>query len=195
MTEQINFSLSQLSLQSTGSAGEEDWDRSMQLQSEPELDRRTPRNSVVFPGNTDNSGEGDTGDAPGRTHGQSTGGGKPKRTLSELLRLHAANGPDGTFSPEEANRVAEVLGQWINSSSSPYESEDDFFTPHSILTFDHEAKVQALPVNHDRDAKAPVVSSSDPSNHPRLSSCWPPDIYIPSNVATIYDVSRRYDLS
>ncbi|KAI0341477.1 hypothetical protein BDW22DRAFT_308599 [Trametopsis cervina] len=62
----------------------------------------------------------------------SAGSVKSKRTLSELLRLHAERGTDVNFSPEEADRVAEVLGQWINSSSSPYEADDDFFSqPHS----------------------------------------------------------------
>jgi hypothetical protein len=50
-----------------------------------------------------------------------------KRTLSELLKLHAEKGTDVHFSAEEAARLEEVLGQWINSGSSPYEGEDDFF--------------------------------------------------------------------
>ncbi|KAF8491886.1 hypothetical protein F5888DRAFT_1807154 [Russula emetica] len=51
-----------------------------------------------------------------------------KRTLSELLKLHAEKGTDVHFTSEEANRLEDLLGQWINSSSSPYEGEDDFFT-------------------------------------------------------------------
>lgn len=71
-----------------------------------------------------------------------------KRTLSELLKLHAEKGTDVHFSAEEAARLEEVLGQWvsvlqwsrcsisvmtvhcfrkINSGPSPYEGEDDFF--------------------------------------------------------------------
>ncbi|KAF8271866.1 hypothetical protein EI94DRAFT_1656918, partial [Lactarius quietus] len=50
-----------------------------------------------------------------------------KRTLSELLKLHAEKGTDVHFSAEEATRLEEVLGQWINSGPSPYEGEDDFF--------------------------------------------------------------------
>ncbi|KJA21533.1 hypothetical protein HYPSUDRAFT_187267 [Hypholoma sublateritium FD-334 SS-4] len=73
----------------------------------------TPRNSVVFPG---------PGDLLGKTKG--------RRTLSELLRLHSEKGCEGRFSADEASRIADVLGQWINSSSSPYEpAEDDFFLP------------------------------------------------------------------
>ncbi|KAI0305148.1 hypothetical protein B0F90DRAFT_1815394 [Multifurca ochricompacta] len=59
------------------------------------------------------------------------GGRNGKRTLSELLKLHAEKGTDVHFTTEEATRLEEVLGQWINASSSPYEGEDDFFTrPH-----------------------------------------------------------------
>ncbi|KAH9831151.1 uncharacterized protein C8Q71DRAFT_715759 [Rhodofomes roseus] len=114
-TQQVNLSMSQLSLNSNGSASEaEDWDRSMNL------DTQTPRNSVAFPGGE--GGEGEAAAALGR--GQD---GKSKRTLSELLKLHAEKGKDVAFSPEEASRIAEVLGQWINSGPSPYEGEDDFF--------------------------------------------------------------------
>ncbi|GJE86665.1 hypothetical protein PsYK624_027460 [Phanerochaete sordida] len=52
-----------------------------------------------------------------------------KRTLSELLKLHAENGKDLDLSADEANQLAEVLGRWINSESSPFEGEDTFFTP------------------------------------------------------------------
>ncbi|KAI0938788.1 hypothetical protein AcV5_000392 [Taiwanofungus camphoratus] len=122
-TEQVNLSLSQLSLHSAGSTSEvEDWDRSMNLQSGPEaLDSHTPRNSVAFPADVGVEGGGE--DTPGRGRGAGA-----KRTLSELLKLHAEKGTDVTFSQEEASRIAEVLGQWINSGPSPYESEDDFFT-------------------------------------------------------------------
>jgi hypothetical protein len=36
-----------------------------------------------------------------------------KRTLSELLKLHAEKGKDLDLSPEEASAVAEVLGRWV----------------------------------------------------------------------------------
>lgn len=36
-----------------------------------------------------------------------------KRTLSELLKLHAEKGTDVHFSVEEASRLEEVLGQWV----------------------------------------------------------------------------------
>ncbi|KAL1748764.1 hypothetical protein HDZ31DRAFT_28944 [Schizophyllum fasciatum] len=74
-----------------------------------------PRNSVAFPGNADEHA------TPGkRVEGKG-------RSLSELLRLHAEKGTDCNFTPEEAKQVGEMLGQWINASSSPYEGEDDFF--------------------------------------------------------------------
>ena len=37
-----------------------------------------------------------------------------KRTLSELLKLHAEKGTDVHFSAEEASRLEEVLGQWVS---------------------------------------------------------------------------------
>ncbi|KAH9940694.1 hypothetical protein B0H21DRAFT_754101 [Amylocystis lapponica] len=89
----------------------------LNLESQPDV--RTPRNSVAFPVN----GEADAQHTP--RPGEDTRG---KRTLSELLKLHAEKGTDVTFSQEEASRIAEVLGQWINSGPSPYEAEDDFFT-------------------------------------------------------------------
>ncbi|KAJ6617564.1 hypothetical protein B0H10DRAFT_1627289, partial [Mycena sp. CBHHK59/15] len=123
-SDEVDFSMSQLSLSSNGSQSE-DWDRSLSLDgSEPPsphsksrpLASTTPRNSVVFPGD----------DAtPGRS--APANGEKGKRSLSELLRLHAEKGTDCRFSAEEAARVADVLRDWINAGSSPYEDEDDFF--------------------------------------------------------------------
>ncbi|KAH9974038.1 hypothetical protein BGW80DRAFT_1171126, partial [Lactifluus volemus] len=54
-----------------------------------------------------------------------------KRTLSELLKLHAEKGTNVHFTQEEAARLEEVLGQWINSGSSPYEDDDEFFSRSS----------------------------------------------------------------
>ncbi|KAH8998099.1 hypothetical protein EDB92DRAFT_1837924 [Lactarius akahatsu] len=47
------------------------------------------------------------------------GGRAGKRTLSELLKLHAEKGTDVHFSAEEAARVEEVLGQWVRVLRSP----------------------------------------------------------------------------
>jgi len=116
MVDHLHVSLSQLSLSSSSSQNE-DWDRSIHDDSNPRPS--TPRNSVTFPG-----------DAGGR-HEEGTPRkdvGNGRRTLSDLLKMHAEKGTDVTFSPEEASRLADVLGQWINSGCSPYESEDDFFS-------------------------------------------------------------------
>ncbi|KAF9475720.1 hypothetical protein BDN70DRAFT_923795 [Pholiota conissans] len=113
-----------------------------------------PRNSVAFPGPADRyppsfspgrttrfstgarSGEGESDgedDGPGAEEGEDGEGRKGKRTrrtLSALLRLHSERGADGgagRFTEAEAARIADVLGQWINSSSSPYESAADDF--------------------------------------------------------------------
>ncbi|KAI1798144.1 hypothetical protein LXA43DRAFT_978943 [Ganoderma leucocontextum] len=117
MASEVDLSMSQLSLTSSDT---EDWDRSMSSDADPNH-ANTPRNSVSFPGH------GGADESAFSQHG-SLGRGAGKRTLSELLQLHAEKGTDVNFTPEEAGRVAEVLGQWINSASSPYEGEDDFFT-------------------------------------------------------------------
>lgn len=39
-----------------------------------------------------------------------------KRTLSELLKLHAEKGKDIDMSADEASAVAEVLGRWVRFS-------------------------------------------------------------------------------
>jgi hypothetical protein len=103
--EDLSRSMSTLSLHSESSA--EDWDRSLSMDGDdPDpsavAPRTTPRNSVVFP----------AGAADDATPGaKSKAGGK--RSLSELLRLHAEKGTDVTFSPEEATRVADVLRDWV----------------------------------------------------------------------------------
>ncbi|KAG7085623.1 hypothetical protein E1B28_003172 [Marasmius oreades] len=121
MSTSNDFSMSKLSLNSD-SESTEDWDRSMSQdsqssQSSPDnSEPKTPRNSVVFPRN----GNGETESTP-------CTGGRQKRSLSELLRLHAEKGTECSMSPEEAERLGDVLGEWINASFSPYEGEDDFF--------------------------------------------------------------------
>ena len=50
-------------------------------------------------------------DVPPAPHGSRTGSGK--RTLSELLKLHAEKGTNVHFTQEEATRLGEVLGQWV----------------------------------------------------------------------------------
>jgi len=128
-----NLSLSTLSLNSTGSDSQnEDWDRFLEITDEDmtsentlsPLARTTPRNSVVFPADETPGRIVKTGGGHGR---DGSVDGKGKRTLSELMKMHAERGTNCQFSVEEASRVADVLGQWINASSSPYESEDDFF--------------------------------------------------------------------
>lgn len=95
----------------------EDWDRSENDIILPQTPQ-APRNSVLFPG----EGAQDDYSSPG-----ASGSGKG-RSLSELIRFHAEKGTDVTFNLEEATRVADVLKQWINSGTSPYEGEDDFFS-------------------------------------------------------------------
>ncbi|KAH9990967.1 hypothetical protein BJV74DRAFT_757650, partial [Russula compacta] len=84
---------------------------------------------IVFPSHGGGAAHDDNPDAstpdPSLSH---RGGRSGKRTLSELLKLHAEKGTNVHFTTEEAARLEEVLGQWINSSSSPYEGEDEFFT-------------------------------------------------------------------
>lgn len=127
---------------------------------------------------------------------------KGKRSLSELLRLHAEKGTDVKFSAEEALRVADVLGQWvrirysdiyilfrmnhfcsygyyarpyarslitaflqINSGSSPYEGEDDFFARSQD---DLSLPAKRLPTHEPnvrpRGQSESVVNSRPPSS-------------------------------
>lgn len=100
------LSMSQLSLNSSDT---EDWDRSMSSDLDPNS-TKTPRNSVSFPGNGGADEDSGSRDDP-------LGRGAGKRTLSELLKLHAEKGTDVNFTPEEASRVAEVLGQWVSRAN------------------------------------------------------------------------------
>lgn len=119
------FTLSSLSLLSES----EDWDRSesdrISVSAPPPNGHGSsssgtmPRNPVAFPFHELSS-------AQGCVSRLGTGAGAG-RSLSELMRLHAEKGTDVSFTPEEASRVADVLKQWINSGTSPYEGEDDFF--------------------------------------------------------------------
>ncbi|KIY63973.1 hypothetical protein CYLTODRAFT_359157, partial [Cylindrobasidium torrendii FP15055 ss-10] len=90
----------------------DDWDKSMSQNG----------SSVAFPGTGDDSSTLEEGGKDG------------KRTLSELLRIHAEKGTEVKFTQEEANRLGDVLGQWINAGSSPYEGEDDFFSKDDLST-------------------------------------------------------------
>ncbi|KZV60848.1 hypothetical protein PENSPDRAFT_593605 [Peniophora sp. CONT] len=95
----------------------EDWDRSV-ADIEPGVAGSA---RVAFPTNGADEARVPTRDA------QAGRGADGKRTLSELLKLHAEKGTDVHFTPEEAAKLEEVLGQWINSGLSPYEGDDDFF--------------------------------------------------------------------
>jgi len=125
MSVKESFTLSSLSL------GSDDWDRSEGdiNPSSITFNRRTlnttPRNSVVFPRDGVEDTPGRSGSCPG-----GKGKGKDGRSLSELMRLHAEKGTDVSFSAEEVSQVADLLKQWINSGTSPYEDEDegDFFS-------------------------------------------------------------------
>ncbi len=88
----------------------EDWDH---LES-PTIDSPTASapSRVAFPSH----GAADDSPVPrALPHGGRAG----KRTLSELLKLHAEKGTDVHFSVEEAARLEEVLGQWVSVARSP----------------------------------------------------------------------------
>ncbi|KAK7678670.1 hypothetical protein QCA50_018251 [Cerrena zonata] len=150
MADPLGQSLSQLSI-SSSTLQVDDWDRSMS--EDPESATGNKPNTVSFPGNDEEQSS------------TPVAGGKGKRTLSELLKLHAEKGTDVNFTAEEATRVAEVLGQWINSSSSPYEGEDDFFSrPHSqddISVAQRSVSGASTPLNgRPRGQSESVVKSS-----------------------------------
>lgn len=105
MPETLDRSLSSLSL---NSVPEDDWDRSLS-DAQENAPTTTPRNSIVFPV------EDTPGKSSGYTHTEnaSVQDDKGNRTLSELLRLRSEKDSKGNFSPEEAARIADVLGQWV----------------------------------------------------------------------------------
>jgi len=97
---------------------------------------------VVFP----SQGGGDDNDASAPPEGGRSG----KRTLSELLKLHAEKGTNVHCTTEEAARLEESLGRWINSCSSPYEGEDDFFarSPDDSIVLVHHSSTFHCIVGH-----------------------------------------------
>ena len=94
-SDNASSSLSQPSLNRTEQCGE-DWDGANANPMKP--------NSVAFPG------EGGVEEGTPLPVGSKT-----NRTLSDLLRLHAEKGTRFTCSPEEASRLADVLGQWVST--------------------------------------------------------------------------------
>ncbi|PPQ92121.1 hypothetical protein CVT25_007952 [Psilocybe cyanescens] len=173
MSHSLDRSLSSLSL---SSQSEDDWDKSL-LDPEPstpvhsseQTAHHTPRNSVVFPAEDTPSRRSRYSSSHSKDASLDAMGKKTKRTLSELLRLHSEKGSKGRFSPEEASRIADVLGQWINASSSPYEGEDDFFAPvhsqddMSIASKRPIAVQMALrPRGRSESATSPSASNSRP---------------------------------
>lgn len=101
----------------------EDWDKSLisegsqSIQALNNSSQRphtvsAPQNSVVFPIAEGNS-DADSGRSSMERSKYTSAQGK--RTLSELLKLHAEKGTDCRLSPEEANRLGDVLGEWVSS--------------------------------------------------------------------------------
>ncbi|TFK18685.1 hypothetical protein FA15DRAFT_675094 [Coprinopsis marcescibilis] len=145
---------------STGSEFESlDWDRSVIIDPEQVnavASTSTPRNSVIFP-------QGET--TPGRPTHQSVGQeGRGRRTLSDLLKLHAEKGTTCAVSQEEANRLEDVLGQWINSSSSPYEGDDDFFVRGKDDMYIPSKRIESLVEGRQRGMSESISSSRPPSS-------------------------------
>jgi hypothetical protein len=104
----------------------EDWDHPEQ----PTIDRSTLNSStgappapsrVAFPthggGGHDGASCGATPDAlPSHPHPHPHRGDRAgKRTLSDLLKLHAEKGTDVHFTAEEAARLEETLGRWVRA--------------------------------------------------------------------------------
>src|SRR6266567_1326332 len=94
----------------------EDWDHpESMVDSSSVTSTSAPMTSrVVFPsqgGAAAADPDAPTPDAlPSHSH---RGGRAGKRTLSEVLKLHAEKGTDVHFTSEEANRLEDLLGQWV----------------------------------------------------------------------------------
>ncbi|KAF8531314.1 hypothetical protein JB92DRAFT_95402 [Gautieria morchelliformis] len=158
-TPQLEASLSNLSIGSSSSTSE-DWDRSaseIQADPEPPQTPSTSRVATVHVVDTENEG--------------TPGGAKGRQSLSDLLRLHAEKGKDLKLSKEDEQRLSEELGKWINSDSSPYEPDDDFFSrpsrDDSSLATTSSSKASELsgrPRGQSESVLHPGVSGSRPSS-------------------------------
>ena len=85
----------------------EDWDHlDSPTTDSPTTVSSTSSSRIVFPSH----GLPDDSQPRAPSHGNRAG----KRTLSELLKVHAEKGTDVHFSAEEATRLEEVLGQWVS---------------------------------------------------------------------------------
>ena len=88
--------MSQLSIDSSAS---EDWDRStsdIRVDADPP---KTPSPARIRGSTEENEG------TPGGTKG--------RKSLSDLLRLHAEKGKDLQLSEEDEERLSEELGRWV----------------------------------------------------------------------------------
>lgn len=90
----------------------------------------TPRNSVIFPVAEEGSDATPSRNVAERSRYAS---GQGKRTLSELLRLHAEKGTDCRLSPEEAARLGDVLGQWVGDMQLFFAKGYSMFLSRSML--------------------------------------------------------------
>jgi hypothetical protein len=97
----------------------EDWDH-LELTTSDSTTTNTAASAstrVVFPsqgGGCDGTAADDNDVPSGADALQSHRGGRSgKRTLSELLKLHAEKGTDVHFTTEEATRLEETLGRWV----------------------------------------------------------------------------------
>ena len=93
----------------------EDWDRTeSSADSSPATTSAPAPSRVVFPsrgGAADDERDAPTPDAlPSHSHRAGCPG---KRTLSQLLKLHAEKGTDVHFTSDEAARLEDLLGQWV----------------------------------------------------------------------------------
>jgi hypothetical protein len=98
---------------------QEDWDKSLPSEDDtpsqntlqsPSPNPSTPRNSVAFPAV---EGQDTSILSENIAERRMNASGLGKRTLSDLLKLHAEKGTDCRLSAEEASRLGDVLGQWV----------------------------------------------------------------------------------
>jgi hypothetical protein len=66
------------------------------------------------------------------------------RTLSQLLRLYAEKGTDVSFSQEEADAVADALGQWVSESHDIFARLQLIDVYRSTLDLHHTKTMRTL---------------------------------------------------
>jgi len=147
----LEASISQLSLHSSQSGVNEDWDQSMRV------DREPARASIPPPPPPPNGTQSQNHVSDSEATPNEKFGTRGKRSLGEMLKRHVEKGRSLNLSDEDEEKLSEELGKWINADSSPYELDDPFFPPEKN---DNLRSRAGSTVNTTQDAKTTCPSAT-----------------------------------